>query len=450
MIQSTDLQPILIVDDADASREALKKKFADRCYRVFTADSVARACEILETISIDLVVIDLKIPEAGGFDLIKHIRENYKTTMVIMLTGFPSIERAVQAMKNGAEEYLAKPVTDEELFTAVRKALARQHTLQAGRCQPNLSEMAAFGLIGKSREMQQVYHAISKAAATSATLLITGESGTGKELVARAIHYSSSRASAPFMPINCGGIPEALLESELFGYIKGAFTGATETRAGFFLTADGGTIFLDEISETSLAMQVKLLRILQNQEVFMIGCRRPQKVDIRVMAATNKELSSLMKQGAFREDLYFRINVIVIDLPPLRKREDDIFLLINHFARKFAREAGVPVPKFSDHVLHVLKTYHWPGNIRELENVIQRLVVMTDDEFIDVPDLPDVMRFSAPKNSGLDRTLVEVEAEYIENVLAQVNGNKSRAAQVLGIDRKTLREKLKRHNLGNQ
>jgi transcriptional regulator with PAS, ATPase and Fis domain len=284
---------------------------------------------------------------------------------------------------------------------------------------------------------------VAKAAPTCATVLISGESGTGKELIARAIHYGSPRAAAPFVPVNCSAIPESLLESELFGYVKGAFTGAHESRAGFFQTADGGTIFLDEISATSLSTQVKLLRVLQEREVCMVGSTRPRKVDIRVLAATNKDLPRLVEKQLFREDLYFRLNVITIALPPLRERGDDVLILIQHFARKFAGELGKRIPQFSDQALHVLRNYHWPGNVRELENVMQRLVVMTDSDVIEVADLPSLMRFSALRGSGFNRTLAEVEAEYIHNVLDSVGGNRTRAAEILGIDRKTLREKLK-------
>jgi DNA-binding NtrC family response regulator len=291
--------------------------------------------------------------------------------------------------------------------------------------------------------MLKVFKAIEKAASTSATVLISGESGTGKELVARAIHYSSPRGSCPFIPVNCGGIPEGLLESELFGHVKGAFTGATESRAGFFQTADGGTIFLDEISDTSPSMQVKLLRVLQDGEVCMVGSSKTRKVDVRIVAATNKDLLNLVSKGLFREDLFYRLNVLTIALPPLRERADDILLLIRHFTSKFAQEEGKPIPKFSDDALRVLVSYQWPGNVRELQNVIQRLVLMSEGDLIDVPDLPSLMRFSALRSTGLNRTLAEVETEHIRNVLASVDGNKSKAAEVLGIDRKTLRERLK-------
>jgi DNA-binding NtrC family response regulator len=302
------------------------------------------------------------------------------------------------------------------------------------------------GIIGQSEVMFEVFRAIGKAASTSATVLITGESGTGKELVARAIHYGSDRSSAPFVPVNCGGIPEGLLESELFGHVKGAFTGATTARAGFFHAADRGTIFLDEVSEMSLSMQVKLLRALQDKEICMVGSERPRTVDVRILAATNQELSALVANGVFREDLYYRLNVITIFIPPLRERGDDVLLLARHFAARFAGGMGRPPCRFSDDVLKVLRNYGWPGNVRELENVIQRLVVMTDGDVIDVPDLPSLMRFSPLQGTGFTRTLAEVETEYVRNVLASVGGNKTRAAEVLGIDRKTLRQKVKNGN----
>jgi transcriptional regulator with PAS, ATPase and Fis domain len=300
-----------------------------------------------------------------------------------------------------------------------------------------------YGLIGESEGINRVVEFMSKAAATSATVLLTGESGTGKELVARAIHYGSQRASSPFVPVNCGSIPEGLLESELFGHPRGAFTGASETRAGFFQTADGGTIFLDEISDTSPSMQAKLLRVLQDKEVCMVGSTQPRKVNVRIIAATNKDLGALVQKGQFREDLYFRINVLAIEIPPLRDRGDDVLLLAQLFAARFASELGKPLPQFSDGVLQALRSCSWPGNVRELENLIQRLVVMCDHPIIDVPDLPALMRFTALKSPRNHRSLAEVEAEHIRSVLAGVGGNKSRAAEILQIDRKTLREKLR-------
>jgi DNA-binding NtrC family response regulator len=437
---------ILVVDDSANTLEVLQRNLTSQQYQVLTAPSVSEAIKILDAMPVDLVVTDLKMPEVSGLDLIRHVRENFKETEVMMITGYPTIEGAVKAVKTGAEEYLAKPFTDEELFSAVRRALDKLHFRRATEARLLRTKPVSYGLIGESEAMQKVFSAIAKAASTSATVLISGESGTGKELLARAIHYSSPRAAAPFVPVNCGAIPGELLESELFGHIKGAFTGATETRAGFFLTADGGTIFLDEISETSVSMQVKLLRVLQDKEVCMVGSARSRKVDVRILASTNKDLPGLVKKGLFREDLFFRINVITIEIPTLRERGDDIFLLTQYFAAKFAEELGKPLPRFSDKALKVLMNYHWPGNVRELENVIQRLVIMTEGDLIEVPDLPSLMHFSALRKTGLRRTLAEVESEYIRNVLASVHGNKTRAAEILGIDRKTLREKLKVHD----
>jgi len=447
MAPSVAKECILVVDDAVNTLEVLRRNLTSKGYQVFTAPGVVEAIKILDTTPIDLVITDLKMPRVSGLDLIKHVRENLKNTEVMMITGYATVGGAVEAVKTGAEEYLSKPFTDEELFSAVQRALEKLRMRRAGQAQLRRAPRNAYGILGESTEMRKVFEAIGKVAPIPATVLITGESGTGKELVARAIHYNSARASAPFVPINCGGIPEELLESELFGYVKGTFTGATESRAGFFQTADGGTIFLDEISDTSPSMQAKLLRVLQDKEVCMVGARRTQKVDVRILAATNKDLLSLVKRGVFREDLFFRLNVITIAIPPLRRRGNDILLLTHHFATKFAEELGKPIPRFSDNALQALRNYYWPGNVRELENVIQRLVVMTDGDFIEVPDMPSLMRFSVLRETGLNRTLAEVEAEYIRNVLATVDGNKTRAAKILGIDRKTLREKLKPQEL---
>ncbi len=450
MATSTKKDSILVVDDAPDTIELLQRNLESRGYQVFTAPNAMEAIKILETTAVDLVITDLKMPGASGIELIRHIRENFRDVEVMMITGYPTIESAVKAVKSGAEEYLTKPFTDTELFSAVEQVFEKIHVHRAIHPLWHRSQKSPYGFIGESEAMQKVFSAIAKATTTSATTLIIGESGTGKELVARAIHYNSPRNSAPFVPVNCGAIPEELLESELFGHIKGAFTGATETRAGFFQTADGGTIFLDEISETSLSMQVKLLRVLQDKEVYMVGSTRSRKVDVRILASTNKDLLNLMKKGLFREDLFFRLNVITIDIPSLRERGEDIFLLTQYFATKFAEELGKPKLRFSENAISVLRNYHWPGNVRELENVVQRLVVMTEGDLIEVPDLPSLMRFSALQKTGLNRTLSEVEAEYIRNVLTSVGGNKTRAAEILGIDRKTLREKLSKIGKGSQ
>ncbi|MFC2084128.1 sigma-54-dependent transcriptional regulator [Bacteroidota bacterium] len=445
MAKSNHKECILVVDDSSDTLEILQRSLNSQGYIVYTASNVADGIKILETSIVDLVITDLKMPKSSGLDLIKHIRANFKNMKIIMITGYATIEGAVEAVKLGAEEYLSKPFTDEELFSKVKQTLDKLKLSKEIDMQSDSFNFITHGILGESDIIKKIFRSIAKVAGSSANVLITGESGTGKELVARAIHYNSTRASAPFVPVNCGGIPEGLLESELFGYVKGAFTGATETRAGFFQTADGGTIFLDEISETSLTMQVKLLRVLQDKEVCMVGANRTRKIDVRILAATNKDLEKLMMKGSFREDLYFRLNVITIALPPLRERGNDIILLAKHFAKKFATESGKSPPQFSENAFEVLKNYFWPGNVRELQNVIHRIIVMSDGEFVEVPDLPSLMRFSALREMGFHRSLVEVEAEYIRNVLSNVNGNKTKAAEILGIDRKTLREKLKNH-----
>ena len=444
MPSSPKKEHILVVDDSVNTLEVLQRNLMSAGYHVFTASGVAEAIEILNGTPLDLVITDLKMPKVSGLDLVRHIRENFRNTEVMMITGYPSVEGAVEAIKTGAEEFLPKPFTDAELLSTVQRVLNKAKMRRFTDTADHQIATKHKGLLGDSEVMCKVFMAISKSASTSATVLISGESGTGKELAARAIHYGSGRSSSPFVPVNCGGIPEGLLESELFGHVKGAFTGATESRAGFFHTADGGTIFLDEISEMSLSMQVKLLRVLQDKQICMVGSDRTRKVDVRILAATNKDLPGLVKKGLFREDLFYRLNVITIVIPPLRERGDDIILLAHHLATRFAAELGRSPLRFSDKALQSLRNYNWPGNVRELENVIQRLVVMTDGDLIEVPDLPSLMRFSALRKRGFARTLAEMEAEYISSVLAEVDGNKTQAAEILGIDRKTLREKLKK------
>jgi len=438
---------ILVVDDEPVARKVVQRNLTSKDYHVITVPSVAAAIQVLDTTPIDLVITDLKMPKVGGIDLIRHVRANFEDTAVIMITGYASIETAVEAVKEGAEDYLPKPFTDEELFAAVQKALDHLHVRRSTRADVAEEAVAPFDLIGESEAMRKVCRAISKAAGTTATVLITGESGTGKELVARAIHYTSPRAAAPFVPVNCAGIPDGLVESELFGHMKGAFTGALMTRAGFFITANGGTIFLDEIGELTLATQAKLLRIIEDNQVQMVGASRPQEVDVRVIAATNKDLASLVKKEAFRDDLFFRLNVLTIDIPRLCERDDDVLLLLRHFTSEFAQQADKPALQFSDRVLHVLRGYHWPGNVRELQNLVQRLVVLNESGSIDVSDLPSLMRFSVQNGREVERTLAEAEADHIRMVLASVSGNKTRAAQILDISRKTLRDKLQRHGV---
>jgi two-component system, NtrC family, response regulator HydG len=434
-------EQILIVDDSADTLEILERKLTAKGYQVYLASQVDSAIRILETNEIDLVITDYMMPRLTGLDLIKHIRQHNQDIQIIMITGYPTVESAVKAVKSGAEEYLTKPFTDEEFFTCLNRVIdnIRHRKLAQRQDDP---EMNQYGIIAASEPMMDVFRAIAKSTDNPATVLVSGESGTGKELVARAIHYHSLRAKAPFVPVNCGAIPETLLESELFGYMKGAFTGAQETRAGFFITADGGTLFLDEIGETSLAMQVKLLRVMEDRQVFMVGSQQPRKVNIRLIAATNKNLRELINQNRFREDLYYRLNVININIPPLRERGNDVVLLANHFLHKYAKEMGREAPELSDDVLRIFKNYEWPGNVRELENLIQRLVIMCDRSYVTPAELPSFMKGGLSIGKGFERTLEEMEREYILDVLNYVKGNKTKAAAILGIDRKTLRRKI--------
>jgi DNA-binding NtrC family response regulator len=432
---------ILVVDDNPGTLELIRRNLVSDGHEVRTAESVQEALAMLAESPVDLVVTDHRMPRENGLDLVRHVQENLKDTVTVMITGYATIAGAVEAVKTGAEEYLAKPFTDTELSTAVKNALEKLRMRRAARASTTRTG-TKHGLIGGSEAMARVFEAIERAARSSATVLVTGESGTGKELVARAIHYTSDRSAAPCVPVNCAGIPESLLESELFGHVKGAFTGATTTRAGFFQTAEGGTLFLDEISETSLPTQVKLLRVLQDRQICMVGSSKPRNVDVRIVAATNKQLPRLVEKGHFREDLYYRLDVLPIAIPPLRERREDVLPLVRHFTARYAGEAGRSPPAISDAALRALTSYDWPGNVRELENVVQRLIVMSDADPVEVVDLPTPMRSPVPRDLGLHLTLAEVEAAHIRRVLEHFDGNKSRAAQALDIDRKTLRKKL--------
>jgi len=439
--QVVDNINVLIVDDSPESVELIKRNLQSKGYQIYTASNVQSAIKLMGSVAIDLLITDLKMPGENGIELVRHTSENYKGVGILVITGFPSIQGAIESIKIGAEEYLVKSFTDEELFAAVGRVLKKSRKPAAGT-----DKLASqnFGIIGRSDEMKKVFNTINKAKSTNATVLIFGESGTGKELVARALHYGGNVSAAPFVPVNCGGLPDSLLESELFGYVRGAFTGATETRAGFFQTADGGTIFLDEISNTSLAMQAKLLRVLQDKEFYMVGSKKTLKVNVRVVAATNVDLMQLVKKGLFREDLYYRLNIISIDLPPLRDRGEDILELIEFFLEKYVLELGKPPMRFTAKAIQALCEYKWPGNVRELQNLVHRLVIMSEDSTINIPDLPESFRFSGKRTRGLDRKLEDVEREYIEDALAANKNNISKTAISLGIDRKTLRDKLKK------
>ena len=437
---------ILAVDDSAATLEVISRNLTAAGYTVHVCGSVEEAGAFLDETPVDLVITDYKMPRANGLELIKHVRDNFRDTEIMMITGYPSVTGAVEAMRDGAGEYLAKPFTGEELLAVVRRILDRQARRRAAH--DERQGEGNFGIIGDCPEMQAVFGLIRKAARTSANVFISGESGTGKELVARAVHYNSDRRAFAFVPVNCSAIPDTLLESELFGHVKGAFTGARESRAGFFEIANGGTIFLDEIGDASPSLQAKLLRVMQSKEFCMVGSSRIRTVDTRIIAASHKNLRHLVDQGLFREDLFYRIHVMEIRLPSLAERGDDILKLANHFLHKFSGDMNREAPRLTDEALEALSQYAWPGNVRELENLVQRLVIVCDGPVIDVTDLPESMRFTISRSRHGDKTLAEVEAEHIRAVLARTGDNKTRAAEILGIDRKTLREKLKRLGLG--
>lgn len=443
---TTETARILIVDDSPTTREVLERNLRAEGHEVHSAANVAAAVKVLERASIDLVVTDLRMPGGDGMELVRHVRDHCRGVGVIMVTGFATVGGAVSAMREGVDDYLPKPFSDEELRHAVRSALDKVRTRRDVESSPPVE--APHGLIGASPAMQRVYRLIDRAAGASVPVLITGESGTGKELVARAIHYRGPRASAAFLAVNCAAIPESLIESELFGHARGSFTGATAARQGFFVAADGGTLFLDEVAELSPIAQAKLLRVLQEKTVQAVGADKSRTVDVRVIAATNKDLEGLAREGKFREDLFFRLHVLPIELPALREREGDVVPLFRHFLAAAAEQDSAPAPRITDAALDALKRYPWPGNVRELQNLAQRLVIFAEAGVIDTVDLPTVMRYVTPTPSGAPtaarRTLREVEVEHIRAVLESVGGNKTKASSILGIDRKSLREKLAR------
>lgn len=442
-MKNEDKKVILVIDDSPDTLEVIERNLVDRGYQVITATNATDGLSLLEDSPVNLVITDMKMPKVGGLAVVQHIKENFSDIEVMIVTGYATVAGAVEAVKLGAEEYLAKPFTEDELNAAVERALFKLEKRQA--LNQTHSETDAFhGLYGQSPEMHRVFEMIRQVAPTSATVLISGESGTGKELIARAIHYSSPRVAEPFVTINCGAIPENLLESELFGYVKGAFTGADKSRAGFFQTADSGTIFLDEISETSLSMQVKLLRVLQEKEICMVGSSKSIPVDVRIISATNKNLKKLIEKNLFREDLFYRLNVVSIDVPPLRTRKEDITTLARIFLKRFSEAFGKDPVTLTGQGEDALQRYDWPGNVRELENLIQRLVILSRNSNIDAIDLPEIMRFSVKKGNGELKSLEEIESRHILATLHHTGNNKTHAAKILGIDRKTLREKLQR------
>ena len=433
---------ILIVDDDVNIIELLQRHLQSWNYHTFKAVSVKEAVTILRDTNIDLLITDLKMPEIDGFELIKFVSEHYPKLPKLVVTGYPSVQDSLSAIKSGVVDYLTKPFTKDELKTAISKSLINRENNTIKTNKPTDNEGKAYGeLIGNSEKINKVIQIIERVKDNKATVFIKGESGTGKELVARAIHYQGKFAKAPFIAVNCGAIPENLLESELFGYVKGAFTGADSNRNGFFQAANGGTIFLDEIGNASLAVQSRLLRVLQEKEVVKVGATKAEKVDIRIIAATNSDLREMIKNNTFRDDLFYRLTVVEIDVAPLRERKDDIDLLVNKFLFKYGEEYKDRFLKITPEALAVLKRYNWPGNIRELENCVQHAVIMCD-KIVDVEHLPEHMKYNINFSTEELQPLKIIEKKYIEKVLRATGNNKTKAAEILQIDRKTIRQKL--------
>ena len=451
-----DKPSILLIDDEDSSRQALQLLLKGS-YAVTGVASGHEAREKLAAETFDVVITDLRLPDCSGIDLLKHIKGYHPVTEVVLITGHASAESAVSAMKEGAFDYITKPLNMEELRIILVKALEKRQLLRENiYLKDQLREKFGFAnIIGNSPAMQNLFSLMQRIIKTDSTVLITGESGTGKEIVAKAIHFNSPRQDKPFVAVHCGAIPENLLESELFGHTKGAFTGAHREKVGKFESANGGTIFLDEIGTMPLHLQIKLLRVLQEQEVERVGSNSTIKLDVRVIAATNLSLDNEVRNGRFREDLFYRLNVIPLLVPPLRERKQDIVPLVRHFLARYCTEMKREPMTISMQAVEALELYDWPGNVRELENSVERLVALTDSDLIGLQDLPSgishLVSSGAPQpfrvtldGLNLPATVSAMERQMITEALVLVDGVKSKAAELLRINRTTLVEKMKR------
>ena len=436
---------LLIVDDEMSVRDSLAKWFGEEGYEIGTAENASEALTRVAETNYDVALVDIKMRGTDGIELQRRLHEIYPDMLVIIMTGYASVETAIAALKNGAYDYVNKPLDPDEIAHLISKAMAHRRTQEENaRLKQTVAEIARpSDIVGQSEAMKHIFDAVETVAPTDATVLITGESGTGKELVARAIHSGSTRRFHPLVVIHCGALTETLLESELFGHEKGAFTGAQYRKKGKFEIAEGGTVFLDEIGDISLKTQTDLLRVLQEREIVRVGGNQTIKVDFRCVAATNRNLEQLIEEGKFRPDLYYRLNVFHIELPPLRERREDIPLLVNHFVQKFSREMNKKITRVSPASMAVLQQQQWPGNIRELENAVERAMVVAQE-----PELREA-DFTLKTRNGTAisevRSLDEVEKGHILRVLEECGGNQTRAAEVLGIDRVTLHHKLKKY-----
>jgi len=454
---------ILVVDDEESMREFLRILLEKEGHEVTAVGDGVAALAAVTSREVDLVISDIKMPRLDGVGFLTGLRQQGLKTPVIMVTAYASSDSTIQAMKQGAFDYITKPFKVDEIRLVIRRALAEGE--RRPRAEPTVSlraeEPAIRGIIGRSPKMVELYKLISRVAAVDSSVLITGESGTGKELVARTIHYNSPRTARPFMAINCGAIPEELLESELFGHVKGSFTGAIAHKAGLLEVAQGGTVFLDEVAEMSPTLQVKLLRFLQDHIFRRVGGTEDSEVDVRIIAATNKELTQLIQQGMFREDLYYRLNVISVEIPPLRERREDIRLLVENFLSFFAARAGRAGMTIGPEAMQVLTAHTWPGNVRELENVIERAVALTSGDEVRVESLPPSVQYPPPppvlprlevppEGLDLEQVVADLERNLMQDALQKSGGVQTKAAQLLGINFRSFRYRAKKYGLDRQ
>jgi two-component system, NtrC family, response regulator AtoC len=444
---------ILAVDDDVVACDLLREVLEQEGYQVSTASSGQAAINLAREIPVDLAIIDIRMPDVSGIEVLKALKRANAQMPVLMTTAYSSMNTAIEAIREGAYDYLSKPCKMEELTITVKRALEQYTLLRENQYfRQELRDKYKFeNIVGTTPAMLAVYKTVARLVDSKATVLIEGESGTGKELIARAVHFNGPRAERPFVAVECASLAESLLESELFGHVRGAFTGAVETKKGLFEIADGGTIFLDEISEISVALQAKLLRVLQEYEIRRVGGIQPIQLDVRVIAATNKDMEALVKTDRFREDLFYRLNVVTLHLPPLRERQEDIPLLASHFLRKYSEANHKLISHITPEAMELLCAYHWPGNVRELEHTIERAVTLTMNSALLPGDMPPRLHqpTAVPRlNTGLQLlTLEELEKQHIQAVLRATEGNKKRAAQILGINRRSLYRMAKRYGL---
>lgn len=453
---------ILIVEDEVNLRDILEFLLQQEGYNVKTVSDGNNAVKMLQSDIYDVVICDIKLPGRDGYSLLEYKKEMELKADFIMITSYGSVESAVEAIKMGAEEYITKPFLNEDMLRVVKKIVKYQQLQRENEVfKKEVSEKYNFGntIIGKSKVMTDIFELIQKVSKYDSPVLISGDSGTGKELFAKAIHFTSDRKNFPFIPINCGAIPEGLLESEFFGHVKGAFTGSTRMKKGLFEQAEGGTIFLDEIGEMSLNLQVKLLRVLQENEIRRIGDIKPRKIDIRIISATNKNLDERIQMGSFRKDLYYRLNVIEIKLPSLSERKDDIHLLVDYFIQHYNKSFNKNIKGIERNALDKLINYPWPGNVRELQHVIQRAIILSQESYITLSDLledinsdANTLDINIPKDffdlkMVLNQSKELIEKELIKKALKKTNGNRTKTAKLLGISHRSLMYKINEYNM---